>query len=86
AVGPGPPVGTPRRAPAAASVVVRPGDSLWAIAARHLPPSASVADTARAVHRLYAANADRIGPDPDLVRPGTPLVLPHLDPQRKDPS
>lgn len=29
-------------------------------------------------HRLHRANAERIGPDPDLVLPGTRLVVPEL--------
>jgi LysM repeat protein len=48
--------------------VVRPGDSLSSIA------------VARAVHggwqALYAANRRVIGPDPDVIHPGTVLVLP----------
>jgi LysM repeat protein len=48
--------------------VVRPGDSLSSIAA------------ARAVRggwqALYAANRRVIGPDPDVIHPGTVLVLP----------
>lgn len=62
-------------------VVVRPGDSLWAIARRELPPGASDAVVTDRWHEIYAANRDVIGPDPDLVRPGQRLLLP-----RKDPS
>lgn len=54
---------SPRVAPAA-TVVVRPGDTLWALAAGH------------AWRRLHAANRGVIGPDPDLIHPGTRLVLP----------
>jgi len=54
-------------------IVVRPGDSLWSIAARTGPPDATDAETARRVARLYADNRDRIGEDPDLIHPGTTL-------------
>lgn len=43
--------------------VVRPGESLWAIAAEGWP-------------RLHRLNRDRLGPDPDVVHPGTRLRLP----------
>jgi LysM repeat protein len=52
----------------AAGYAVQPGDTLSGIAAR------------LAVHggwrALYAANRSRIGPDPDVIRPGTVLVVP----------
>src|SRR3954447_24992174 len=60
-------------------VVVRSGDSLWSIARRRLPAAASDAETATAVRYLYAVNRFRIGTDPDLILPGTRLVLPDLD-------
>ena len=57
-----------QRAPARYRVV--PGDTLAAIAA------------ALAVHggwpALYAANRRVIGPDPDMIRPGTVLTVPRL--------
>ncbi|MGZ4536483.1 MAG: LysM peptidoglycan-binding domain-containing protein [Nocardioidaceae bacterium] len=70
--------GGPDRADAttsSGSVRVRPGDSLWTIAARRLPDAtdAAVGAAWRAIAR---ANADRIGPDPDLIYPGTLLRLP----------
>ena len=61
---------------AAPAVVVRPGDTLWDIARRHLPPSASSVDVAHAWPRWYAANRAVIGPDPALLRPGTRLRVP----------
>jgi hypothetical protein len=70
--------------PASASpraVVVRPGDSLWSIAARDLRPDALATDVASRWHAIYAANRGVIGPDPDLLEPGQRLLLP-----RKDPS
>jgi hypothetical protein len=57
-------------------VLVRTGDSLWRIAASRLGPRASVGDVAAAWPRWYAANRARIGPDPDLVRPGQRLRPP----------
>lgn len=57
-------------------VVVRPGDSLWSIAARHLGPEASQTDVASYWVRLQALNAATLAPDPDLIRPGQSLRLP----------
>ena len=61
-----------------ARVVVRPGDSLWRIAERRLPTSAPPSSVARAWHRIRRANAGRLGPDPDLILPGTVLRVPRL--------
>lgn len=57
-------------------VVVRRGDTLWDIAARHLGPTATVEETAAAWPRWYEANRTVIGPDPDLILPGQRLVPP----------
>jgi hypothetical protein len=85
------PAETPRNAPAGpappkaaragetpAAVTVRPGDSLWSIAAGLLGPGASDAQVARAWHRIAALNAAQLGPDPDLIHPGTRLSIPDL--------
>lgn len=56
--------------------VVRPGDCLWDVAGSVLGPSATHAEISRAWRRLYEANRDRIGPEPDLLVPGTTLTLP----------
>ena len=48
--------------------VVQPGDTLSGIAARLAARGGWPA--------LYAANRPRIGPDPDVIRPGTVLVVP----------
>jgi nucleoid-associated protein YgaU len=61
------------------AVVVRRGDSLWDLAARHLGPHASAADIAAEWPRWYAANREVIGPDPDLLLPGERLVPPGTD-------
>ncbi len=59
-------------------VTVQPGDSLWAIAQRHLPPGAPDAAVQAGWRLLADANADRIG-HPDLIFPGTVLRVPPLD-------
>jgi len=71
----------PSREPhAAPSVVVRPGDCLWTIAERELPPRASDAAVSGYVDAWYAANAATIGPDPDLILPGSHLDRPEASP------
>jgi nucleoid-associated protein YgaU len=69
----------PRRRPATAvddEVVVRRGDSLWGIAARHLGPGSTAAEIAVEWPRWYAANRDLLGRDPDHLVPGTRLRPP----------
>jgi hypothetical protein len=66
--------GVPRR-PAAATVLVRPGDSLWSLAADRFPAGADGARVTAAWRRLYAANRATVGPDPDLILPGQRLAL-----------
>lgn len=56
--------------------VVRRGDSLWTIAARHLGPDATAAEVAHEWPRWYAANRHLIGDDPGLILPGQVLVAP----------
>lgn len=60
----------------ATAVVVRPGDSLWTIAARRLGPTASPAEVASYWLRVRALNTAALGPDPDLIQPGQTLRLP----------
>ena len=57
-------------------VVVRAGDSLWSIAARHLQPGATNPEIAAGWHALYALNRALLGPDPDRIEPGQVLDLP----------
>lgn len=66
------------RAPAddRVEVTVRPGDSLWSLAAARLGPLATDADIAREWPRLYQANRTVIGESPHLLRPGQILRLP----------
>ncbi|MGH3506363.1 MAG: LysM peptidoglycan-binding domain-containing protein [Nocardioidaceae bacterium] len=57
-------------------VRVQPGDTLWHIAAAHLPPASTAARVARDVDWIHSANRAAIGPDPDLIFPGTHLTIP----------
>ncbi|NYJ00472.1 hypothetical protein HNR19_001170 [Nocardioides thalensis] len=59
-----------------ATVRVRPGDSLWAIARSALGPDATTAEVAAHWPRLYRANRRVIGDDPDLIHPGQRLDVP----------
>jgi nucleoid-associated protein YgaU len=62
---------------------VRPGDTLWAVAAAHLPPAArSPAVIDRYWRQVYGANRAVVGPDPDLIHPGTRLLVPPYRPGR----
>lgn len=58
------------------TVRVRPGNTLWSIAASHLPAQPSTAEIAAAWPRWYTANRAVIGADPDLIRPGQRLHPP----------
>lgn len=60
----------------ATTVVVRPGDSLWALASGELGPRATAAQVAAEWPRWYEANRATIGADPDLLLPGQVLVVP----------
>ena len=53
---------------------VETGDTLWDIAAAHLVPAErSNATIHRYWHQVYRANRAVVGPDPDLIHPGTRL-------------
>lgn len=69
----------------AGPVVVRPGDSLWSIAARLLPDSAPLGDIDRTWRQIARANATHV-PDPDLILPGTRLRVPLTVDPREEPS
>jgi nucleoid-associated protein YgaU len=61
---------------AAATYRVRPGDSLWRIASRHLGTDATNLETAEEVNRLWRLNEQRIGTgNPDLIFPGQTLRM-----------
>ncbi len=57
---------------------VAAGESLWSITADHLRSDADPTSRAvsRAWPRLHRLNRDRLGPDPDLIHPGTTVRLP----------
>ena len=57
-------------------VVVRRGDTLWAIAARHLHGHRTDARIARAWPQWYRLNRRVIGADPNLILPGMRLRIP----------
>lgn len=63
----------------AQEITVRPGDSLWLLAARRLTREgqpATDAAVATAWPRWYAANRGVIGADPDVLHPGERLEVP----------
>lgn len=62
------------------SVTVRVGDSLWLVASRHLGPRGDDVSIAALVTQLHHLNRHVIGSDPDLVLPGTRLLLPQENP------
>jgi hypothetical protein len=62
---------------ASGTVVIRPGDSLWAIARRIVGPRASNGAVEKELVAIWNRNAGRIGTgDPNLIFPGTRLRLP----------
>ncbi|MET4620392.1 hypothetical protein ABIE18_001841 [Arthrobacter sp. 2762] len=65
--------------PAEASVVVKPGDTLWSIAADNLGPFATDVDIALHWPSWYSANRRIIGDDPATLRPGQVLQPPTPD-------
>jgi hypothetical protein len=69
----------PAAAESAGEHVVVAGDCLWRIAENRLLATGArptAADVAAAVDRWWTANADVIGPDPDLIHPGQVLRPP----------
>lgn len=77
---------SPRRPAGIAVRVVRPGESLWSIADDLLGGRAAPARVDQGWRDLYRANRDRVGDDPDLVRPGTRLLVPPALPQHPHTS
>ncbi|WGL51492.1 hypothetical protein P5P86_16180 [Nocardioides sp. BP30] len=57
-------------------IAVHVGDSLWRLTAERLSPDADDATIDHAWRRLYAANVDLIGSDPDRIEPGQLLDRP----------
>ncbi|MDX6326364.1 MAG: hypothetical protein QOK15_2718 [Nocardioidaceae bacterium] len=71
------PAGVPARVARQPLILrVRPGDTLWRLAADRLPAHSGPTVVDRAWRRLYARNRDAVGPDPDLLLPGTRLQVP----------
>jgi hypothetical protein len=58
------------------TTLVRPGDSLWLIAARRLGPASNAETVAELWPRWYATNRTVIGGDPGLIYPGQLLNAP----------
>lgn len=69
-----------RRGEPQRTVLVRPGDTLWSLAARDLAAGSPDVLVAAHWHAIYAANRALIGPDPDVIVPGQRLRLPGKDP------
>jgi hypothetical protein len=67
---------SPRPALRSDDVLVRPGDSLWSIAAAQLGRDIVPAEIAVAWPHWYSANRAVIGADPDLIKPGQRLAPP----------
>ena len=81
ALGPlGPAPHTPSNGSRPGTVTVVRGDSLWAIAHRHLGAQATAQQIAREWPRWYAANRAVIGPNPNLIRAGQVLTVPTSGP------
>jgi outer membrane biosynthesis protein TonB len=59
---------------------VRPGDTLWALAAAQLPAGSSPAVITADWQHWYEANRAAIGADPDLLLVGEQLVIPQETP------
>lgn len=76
---------TPAAPSRAATVVVRPGDTLWGLARQHLPAPTTDAQVAVAWPSWWSANRAVIGDDPDLLRPGQQLDVPPADPPPAEP-
>jgi nucleoid-associated protein YgaU len=77
-LGPAPHTSSTRIGPATVTVVS--GDSLWAIAHRHLGAHATAQQIAREWPRWYAANRAVIGLNPNLIRAGQVLTVPTSGP------
>ena len=62
--------------------VVKPGESLWSIAATTLPAGASTVDIAASSAAWYDSNRAVIGANPSLIHPGQDLAAPDADAAR----
>jgi nucleoid-associated protein YgaU len=57
---------------------VRPGDTLWGLAAAGLPEGSSAQQITRGWQEWYLANRRQIGPDPGLLLIGESLLVPRV--------
>lgn len=73
---PPPPARAAPARPAQAAVLVRPGDTLWALAAQELGGAATDRAIAQRWPAWWQANRDVLGSDPDLLVPGQQLTPP----------
>lgn len=67
---------TPAAAADAGNHLVRPGESLWSIAAEELGPQASAAAIAQRWPQWWHTNAAQLGDQPQLLHPGQHLLTP----------
>lgn len=72
-----------RRPPRSGTLQVATGDSLWSLSSAHLGARAPDARVAATWPRWYSVNRAQIGPDPDLLIPGTTLRIPTSPPARE---
>jgi hypothetical protein len=72
------------QAPGGHHVTVRPGDSLWSIAARSIGPRACAPKIAAGWPRWFRENRAVIGDDPALIRPGLELRAPAPTPSAEE--
>jgi nucleoid-associated protein YgaU len=56
--------------------VVRPGDTLWGIAAAHLPGTPTATEIGKAWPAWWTTNRQVVGDNPDLIHPGQRLAAP----------
>lgn len=69
-------MGAPSRNGAERTATVRPGDTLWDLAAAQLGSGATDWEIAQQWPHWHRHNLDRIGPEPGALRPGTVLRVP----------
>jgi hypothetical protein len=70
-----PPAAPPPAAARRQTYRVRPGDTLWGLAAARLPAGSSPTRITRAWQQWYLANRQEIGPDPNLLLVGEALAI-----------
>jgi hypothetical protein len=76
----------PPTGPPAAHHTVEPRDTLWRIAAAHLPADVRREATLAVYWRqIYGANRDALGSDPNLIHPGVTLAVPPYAPSASVP-